>query len=108
RPFMLKEGSSYDNGTTNVARLYELYEDSTTKPLESGAENYWIPLYVEGIGTTAGEPDNLLSQGLGSGKTGVLAKVEQAFSKLIPEQLENFVLTAADVQVEAVEFDVFG
>ncbi|GHH59399.1 PAAR domain-containing protein [[Pseudomonas] boreopolis] len=108
RPFMLKEGSSYDNGITNVARLFRLYEDSTATSFEPGTSDYSLRIYVEGIGTSAGEPDDLLSQGLGGGRTGVLAKVEQTFRQLVPEQLRTFVANASGAQVEAIEFDVFG
>lgn len=107
RPFMLKEGSSYDNGITNVARLYELYQDNSSQPPEN-ASNYALRVYIEGIGTLAGEPDDLLSQGLGGGKTGVLSKVERAFKEYIPEQLRRLMEVQPSIQVEAIEFDVFG
>ena len=108
RPYMLRDGSSYDNGVSNVARLFRLYEDSTIRPFEPGMKEYCVRIYVEGIGTMSGEQDSLLSQGLGGGKTGVIARVEQALQELIPGQIETFVANAPDVQVSAVEFDVFG
>ncbi|WP_411833401.1 PAAR domain-containing protein [Pseudoxanthomonas mexicana] len=108
RPYMLRAGGSYDNGVSNVARLYGLYRDNLEISPEQDAEDFTLRVYVEGIGTTAGAPDNLLSQGLGGGRMGVLAKLEQVFQQLIPRQLEAFVVNAADTQVSGVEFDVFG
>ncbi|HRN62852.1 MAG TPA: PAAR domain-containing protein, partial [Luteimonas sp.] len=108
RPYMQKEGSSYDNGVTNVARLYELYRDSVAQPPAEDASEYALRVYVDGIGTTAGEPDSPLSQGLGSGGSGVVARVEEAFKTLIPAELETFSAQYPDKLVKAVEFDVFG
>lgn len=108
RPYMLRDGSSYDNGISNVARLHGLYVDNLESPPQDGVEQFNLRIYVDGIGTTAGQPDNLLSQGLGSGKHGVLSKVDHALGQLIPRQLTAFVASAPDVQVKAVEFDVFG
>ncbi|WP_082132225.1 PAAR domain-containing protein [Luteimonas sp. FCS-9] len=108
RPYMLKPGSSYDNGITNVARLYELYEDSSSESWSESDTSYCIPIYVDGIGTLAGEADDLLSQGLGTGRSGVLARVSETMSRSIPEQLAAFVANASGAEVEAIEFDVFG
>ncbi|KAF1055241.1 MAG: hypothetical protein GAK43_00034 [Stenotrophomonas maltophilia] len=93
KPYMLKEGSSYDNGITNIARLFELYRDDLGEPPEEGREEVSLRVYVEGIGTRIGESDQLLSQGFGGGESGVLAKVERAFGTLIRDQLELFLPT---------------
>ena len=108
KPFMLKAGSSYDNGTTNVARLYELYRDNTAEPAAEDATECALRIYVPGIGTATGEADSKLSQGLGIGRSGVAARVEEAFESLIPEEIEVFCERYPDKQVNAIEFDVFG
>lgn len=108
KPYMTRDGSSYDNGVTNVARLYELYADNIDTPLDEGATEFVLRVYVEGIATTEGRPDGLISQGLGTGKSGVVARVEGAFKQLIPRRLEDFVTNFPNALVKAVEFDVFG
>ncbi|HRN62880.1 MAG TPA: DUF2235 domain-containing protein, partial [Luteimonas sp.] len=108
RPYMLRDGSSYDNGITNVARLFDLYRNNLESPPENGADTFALRVYVDGIGTTAGEQDSKLSQGLGSGNSGVVARVEEAFRTLIPEELRQFSEANSMQEVKEVEFDVFG
>lgn len=108
KPYMARDGSSYDNGMTNVARLYELYQDSVAQDPYGDAREYPLRVYVDGIGTTAGEPDSVVSQGLGGGKSGVLSRVEDVFRQLLPKQVDGLLAKFPDLQVRAVEFDVFG
>jgi hypothetical protein len=44
-------------------------------------------IYVEGIGTRAGEPDNPIGLGLGTAETGIIAKTDAAVVQL--EAIEN-------------------
>ncbi|QAU24193.1 type IV secretion protein Rhs [Dyella sp. M7H15-1] len=106
--YMADAGSSYGGGYTNVWRLYNLYQDSTKEPLIEGQREYFIPIYVEGIGTVTGERDDLLGMGFGIGGTGILAKVEQTLVQAIPNAVKRFAELEPSLSIDALEFDVFG
>lgn len=108
QPYMTKANSSYDNGYTNVWRLYQLYRDSTKEPLGDGERDYFIPLYVDGIGTTIGQPDDLLGLAMGTGETGMEARVKETLLKAIPDAAEKMSRLRPELTIEAIEFDVFG
>jgi hypothetical protein len=64
-------------------------------------------IYVEGIGTVDMKGDDTLGKGLGTGFTGILAKVQRGVN-LIREYIAWIVANEEEVFVEEVEFDVFG
>ncbi|WP_422417822.1 PAAR domain-containing protein [Pseudomonas sp. GZD-222] len=99
--------NSYGNDVSNVARLYNLYPDQAEEQLPPGAEEAYIKVYLEGIGTSSGLGDSLYSQGTGQGSTGVVARVEQA-PALVMEQLRRFRATNPQVKVRRIEVDLFG
>ncbi|WP_158896604.1 MULTISPECIES: PAAR domain-containing protein [unclassified Pseudomonas] len=105
--FMLSADGSYAGAETNIARLYRLYRDDTQRAIEPDESSAVIPVYIEGIGTRAGQPDNLLSMGTGLGRSGVLACV-QTFPAVFSKRYDEFRLVNPKVIVEAVEFDLFG
>ncbi|KTT12388.1 hypothetical protein NS2R_09300 [Pseudomonas oryzihabitans] len=105
--FMLNTDSSYANAETNIARLYRLYRDDTQRVIEEDETTAVIPIYMEGIGTRAGQPDSLLSMGTGLGTSGVLACV-QTFPAAFADRYDQFKRSNPEVIVEAVEFDLFG
>lgn len=107
RPYMIKDGSSYQNGLTNIARLFALYRDSSKDvPVEGGA--YFVPFYIDGIGTTAGAPDSRVpGQALGTGRTGVVKRVERGIA-LIGKRIAELTEAWSDLRVAAIEFDLFG
>ncbi|KTS73849.1 hypothetical protein NS274_19665 [Pseudomonas oryzihabitans] len=105
--FMLNTESSYANAETNIARLYRLYRDDTQRAIEQDERTAVIPVYIEGIGTRAGQPDSLLSMGTGLGSSGVLACV-QTFPAALSKRYDEFRSSNPDVIVDAVEFDLFG
>ncbi|MGN6322420.1 MAG: PAAR domain-containing protein [Dyella sp.] len=108
-PYMLKERSSYEGGYTNVWRLYQLYRDSATTGFNEADSEYFIPIYIDGIGTTAGKPDTLMpGYAFGTGETGMLERVKHAITVLIPKQMELFGQRHPDAAIEAIEFDAFG
>lgn len=108
-PYMLKHGSSYEGGYTNVWRLYQLYQDSMNSSPADGQTDFFARIYVEGIGTKAGKPDHLLpGYAFGTGDTGMIERVTQAITELTPEQIELFGQRHPDVAIGAIEFDVFG
>ena len=47
--------SSYGNDTSNVAKLYDLYTDDSQRLLADDETIGFIPVYLEGIGTSSGE-----------------------------------------------------
>src|SRR5690606_32126951 len=70
--------NSYGNAPSNVARLYDLYRDDSSKTLESSESEGYLKAYLEGIGTSSGAADSLYGQGTGLGDTGVVVRVEQS------------------------------
>jgi len=76
--FMLNADGSYAGAETNIARLYRLYESDVDRKLDKSEVRSSISVYIEGIGTQAGQPDNLFSMGTGVGKSGVLACVQNS------------------------------
>ncbi|MGP5371449.1 PAAR domain-containing protein, partial [Pseudomonas helleri] len=80
--------NSYSNDVTNVARLYDLYPDHADTQLPQGAEEAFLSVYLEGIGTVTGQADSVYGQASGQGSTGIVARVEQA-PALILEQIRR-------------------
>jgi len=105
--FMLNTDSSYANAETNIARLFRLYKNDSERSLEQDESIAKLRIYIEGIGTRAGHPDNVLSMGTGLGSSGVLACV-QTFPAAFSERYDQFKRSNPKVIVEAVEFDLFG
>ncbi|MDH4765551.1 putative Zn-binding protein involved in type VI secretion [Pseudomonas oryzihabitans] len=105
--FMLSSDGSYAGAETNIARLYRLYRDDTQRAIEPDESSAVIPVYIEGIGTRAGQPDNLLSMGTGLGSSGVLACVE-TFPSAFAKQHVLFQRSNPSVVVDTIEFDLFG
>ncbi|UUW71314.1 PAAR domain-containing protein [Pseudomonas oryzihabitans] len=65
--FMLSADGSYAGAETNIARLYRLYESDVDRKLDKSEVRSSISVYIEGIGTQAGQLDNLFSMGTGVG-----------------------------------------
>lgn len=109
KPYMLGANSSYANGITNIWRLHELYRNDVDKRDAITDGKFFSRIYVDGIGTTAGKADTpLLGMAFGTGETGMIARVEQAISLNIPEQLGIFRRKHMDTKISSIEFDVFG
>jgi hypothetical protein len=108
KPYMTRPGGSYQNGPTNVVRLYRMYQDSRRRPLAPDETDYYAPIYVEGAGTASGQRDTLRGLGLGRGKTGVLARIHETFEVHIPVVLDTFSQAYPDHEIADIEFDVFG
>jgi hypothetical protein len=83
------DNASYQGQYSNVAKLWNCYDANA--------------LYIDGIGTTANEGDDLaLGQGFGTGPTGIPARVEYACEKLV-----NDYITPGS-KVATITLDVFG
>lgn len=103
----ITSGSSYGNAPSNVAHLYGLYPDSVAATLEPDDRVGYLKTYIEGIGTLSGQPDSLRGQAMGTGDTGVVARVRQA-PGLVTAQLARFELVHKARRIRRVEFDLFG
>ncbi|WP_237886545.1 T6SS phospholipase effector Tle1-like catalytic domain-containing protein, partial [Pseudomonas sp. PGPR40] len=99
--------TSYGNGMSNVAKLYELYTNDSERLLADDETIGYIPVYLAGIGTSNGEEDSPFSLITGLGAQGVLARVKQSPS-LILEGIERFQRINPDRKVERIELDIFG
>ncbi|RRV05738.1 DUF2235 domain-containing protein [Pseudomonas sp. v388] len=104
----LESGSSYSNELSNIAWLVELYRhQSLAQDDGQGLKVHW-PIYISGAGTTSGGRDSLWpGQSFGRGLTGVVAKVERAFTKL-ESRLKRFAQDNPGCVIQALELDVFG
>ncbi|MFJ4445654.1 type IV secretion protein Rhs [Pseudomonas sp. NPDC089422] len=99
--------NSYGNGVSNVARLHDLYPDQSEEKLLSGAEQAYLRVYLEGIGTRSGLADSVYSQGTGRGSTGVVARVEEV-PALVIFKLRRFAAANPQIKIRRIEIDLFG
>ncbi|MQT40484.1 MULTISPECIES: phospholipase effector Tle1 domain-containing protein [unclassified Pseudomonas] len=99
--------NSYSNDVTNVARLYDLYPDHADTQLPQGAEEAFLSVYLEGIGTVTGQADSVYGQASGQGSTGIVARVEQA-PALILEQIRRLQDNNPGLIIWRIVFDLFG
>ncbi|UOX34671.1 DUF2235 domain-containing protein [Flavobacterium sediminilitoris] len=102
----ITDRDSYWNPYSNVAKLFQLYQEEKTVKEDSVLGKYFIfKQYIEGIGTKEGEPDDIAGSGLGRGSWGILARVEEGIEKLVEEQI---VPNIGGKKVKKIVFDVFG
>ncbi|MGH8382235.1 T6SS phospholipase effector Tle1-like catalytic domain-containing protein [Pseudomonas sp.] len=99
--------NSYGNDVSNIARLYSLYPDQAEEQLPPGTEEAYLPVYIEGIGTSSGLVDSLYSQGTGQGGTGVVARVEQ-MPALVLKQIRLLQDSNPGLKIRRIEVDLFG
>ncbi|WAE52473.1 phospholipase effector Tle1 domain-containing protein [Stutzerimonas frequens] len=99
--------NSYGNAPSNVARLFDLYQDDATRSLAKDERSASIKAYLEGIGTSSGEEDSVYGQATGMGDTGVVARVMQSPQK-IQESLDRLLGNHPNLEIEGLEFDIFG
>ncbi|MCQ4287410.1 DUF2235 domain-containing protein [Pseudomonas stutzeri] len=100
--------SSYANDVSNIWRLYNLYQEDSKAKEVAGTLTAYKPIYVTGIGTTTGKPDNLLpGQAFGRGATGVRAKVDESMA-LLEKALVSFRDENPESTLGRLELDIFG
>jgi hypothetical protein len=90
---------SFQNAYTNVSKLETLCRGD-----DGFAHSYSI--YVEGIGTTNGAGDSTMGLGLGTGATGVPAKVIAGVNELLRSIRELGI--ARGVIIDRIHLDAFG
>ncbi|MEN5035055.1 T6SS phospholipase effector Tle1-like catalytic domain-containing protein [Pseudomonas sp. TWI929] len=98
------KGASYGNALSNVALLHALY---AADGADTDGPMVYLKLYVEGVGTLAGEADDMYASATGRGRTGAEARVAEALAS-IAEQLRGWRQAHPLAALERVEFDVFG
>ncbi|OOV19195.1 DUF2235 domain-containing protein [Flavobacterium sp. LM4] len=102
----ITDRDSYWNPYSNVAKLFQLYQQKSMDFDDKLGGNYLIlKQYVEGIGTKEGEPDDIMGSGLARGSWGILGRVEEGIKKVVEEQIKNSV---KGKKVNKIVFDVFG
>ncbi|HEA51550.1 hypothetical protein LCGC14_0880300 [marine sediment metagenome] len=92
---------SYLNAETNVSKLETLYFMNTIE--QDGPPNHRLSVYVSGVGTKFGEPDDGLSMGLGLGEQGILRKIDEG-----AEQLTFEIANRVNDSIDELIIDVFG
>ncbi|HWD30459.1 MAG TPA: DUF2235 domain-containing protein [Pseudomonas sp.] len=98
---------SYGTAKSNIAKLYELYRDQVAERLQGDQRSVSLKVYVEGIGTQAGETDSTLSKLTGRYASGVIARVRQVPAAIF-EQLTRWSQMNPGVRIQQVELDIFG
>lgn len=107
KPYMSDPDSSYGNDLTNVKKLSELYHAPPELEGEGQQKLAYRKVYVDGIGTVAGEQDNLVGSGFGRGETGVAERVWTAF-KHIKGEVQRLLQNNPDTEISSLTFDTFG
>ncbi|WP_148863231.1 phospholipase effector Tle1 domain-containing protein [Marinobacter fonticola] len=102
RRLALLLGNSYANGTSNVAKLRDLYPETDEET--EAAITFRRRVYAPGPGSKTGAPDSLEGSMTGLGKTGVIAQVNNAFAGLA---LVASNLLKDDV-IDVLTIDLFG
>jgi len=92
--------NSYANGYSNVSILERLNRRRTL-------ERHEISLYIEGIGTADNEGDARMGSGIGTGDTGIWAKVGAGASRLADE-ITKIVILEGNASVTHITLSVFG
>jgi len=95
---------SYANDKTNVEKLYALY----LTQLDETSSQLAVGVYVEGIGTTEGESDNVMGSAFSLGDTSIKSRVEQVCDTLIKDRLALIQDFSEYDGVLSIKFDVFG
>lgn len=101
--------NSYTGYYTNIHWLCMLYKKDI--PVESNT--FQTTVYIDGIGTDAGEPDSTLGQGFGISDTGVVAKTAKAVDQLgntLAQSIRDIErqLPESDFALRSLQFDIFG
>ncbi|WP_261985252.1 PAAR domain-containing protein [Pseudomonas arsenicoxydans] len=107
RPYMADPESSYANDESNIKKLSDLYFSSREVLDEGKLHLKFETVYVDGIGTSSGQPDSMLGASMGRGEMGVTGKVDEAFKK-IGRAIYDFSQTYPDSKIIHLTFDTFG
>jgi len=95
-----KNGSSYANDYTNVAKMERYIETSSDKTYQKK-----MAIYIEGPGTKDKQSDKLFGYAFGMGKTGISKKVQKGIENSIKKIMDN---KDKKTIIEKLTLDVFG
>jgi uncharacterized Zn-binding protein involved in type VI secretion len=107
KPYMSDPDSSYGNDLTNVVKLFDRYLESNDVEGDGRSKLAQRKLYVEGIGTQAGEKDSLMGSATGRGDTGVVGRVQLALD-YISRLIDDIARENTDGEITSLTFDTFG
>ncbi|PRD14638.1 T6SS phospholipase effector Tle1-like catalytic domain-containing protein [Pantoea coffeiphila] len=95
--------SSYDKYYTNIYRLFTLYKSFRDDQAESQTG-----LYISGTGTHSGDADSISGFAIGEGKSGIIAKTDEAIAALSAELKKIIRQDKEKGQITRLAFDLFG
>src|SRR5690606_5194883 len=95
----LELGDSYANAPTNVVKLFDLYDESS-----SSSKTYHMKVYMPGVGTRTGEGDSAVGMATGLGDTGIAQQVDNLFVEAATRIREDLY----GREISTVTFDLFG
>ena len=98
------DATSYKGYYTNIHWLHELYP----RRFFEEANAIQNKIYIEGIGTRAGEADSQIGMGFGTSDTGVIAKTDDAVKQITSAIRSALNLLREDIEITALQFDIFG
>lgn len=98
------EATSYYGYYTNIHWLNELY----LKRYPPDGHYIQYAVYIEGIGTQAGEADSMIGLGLGTSDYGVIAKTDDAVAQLAEAIKAALDQLHGEFSVDTFLFDIFG
>lgn len=98
------EATNYYGYYTNIHWLNELY----LKRYPPDGHYIQYAVYIEGIGTQAGEADSMIGLGLGTSDYGVIAKTDDAVAQLAEAIKATIRMLKGKFIIENLLFDIFG
>ncbi|GGC83212.1 T6SS phospholipase effector Tle1-like catalytic domain-containing protein [Marinobacter halophilus] len=98
----LMMGGSYGNAPSNVAKLADMYVESSEVIGSKIIHRLWV--YTAGVGTKTGEGDSLIGAATGMGETGIISQVEKTFSR-VAVRIDELELAGS---IKTLTFDLFG
>jgi hypothetical protein len=107
KPYMSDPDSSYGNDVSNVKKLSDLYEAPRIAEGEGVRKRASRMIYIEGIGTRAGQKDSKLGAGAGRGETGVAGRVQSSFTA-IEQRIRQVLNDNPGSEISSLTFDTFG
>ncbi|MGE7955172.1 phospholipase effector Tle1 domain-containing protein [Pseudomonas sp. NPDC089530] len=107
KPYMRDPESSYGNDVSNVKRLSDLYFSNRKVEGEEIRKLAYRSIYIDGIGTQAGEKDSLITSGTGRGYTGISGCVQKAFGA-VKQRIGEVLEENPEIEITSLTFDAFG
>jgi hypothetical protein len=107
KPYMMDPDSSYGNDISNIKKLSDLYFESEKLLAGERSKLAFKKIYVDGIGSVAGEEDDKLGAGMGRGETGVAERVQSVFKK-IGKIVRDIYKQDSNNEITGIIFDTFG